>query len=880
MGLLLLGVLGSTSGFAQVQIHALEQADKTASPEQKIPVIEAPEESETPAPLPIETPSESAAEIRQELQSFTRALRERREALAQTRQRQEVAEVRLSRLAAEFTSLQQRLDAVGLDLTKNYANLLRQRLERLKQKHLADNLAPAIKEQLEAARIEQFQLEEFDAVLGETGSTRLLEQRAALLTNLSEAVGQHIEELNTYYETIRQLEEQIRDYQALVRERLFWLPSTAPVSWQSVEELYQAAGWFFEGSHWQQIATSVGASLRARWRWVLGLAVLLGILLLGRRRAKAALLATARHLGNVHQDTMGATIRALGYSVFLALSGVVALLLLAQTLTAAGAFGVALGNGLVNAALLLFLLGLVQQVARPDGLGQRHFNWHPQTLHAVRRGTARLLWVLLPAAVLVPVTEAPVGEAYASSLGRLVFAIASVALAVFAHRLFTAFRSQRGDRRRSFALMVMHLLAVLAPVVFAGVSLFGYHYTAIQLEGTLFISVCWLVLLTLLRYLCLRALSVRERRLTLERLRVQRAAEHEREAMLEAAGSSGEGRTAKLELPELDLHDISNQSKALLGVVIVALAVGGLWFLWAPVFPALNVLDDITLWTVMEGADELPITLADLGLTLLVVMATVYAARNLPGALEVTLLSRMELAPGSGYAITTVVTYVIVIVGSVVALTMIGAQWSKLQWLVAALGVGLGFGLQEIVANFVSGIILLFERPIRVGDTVTIDGITGTVARIRTRATTLVDWDRKEQVIPNKTFVTQDLTNWTLTDSITRVIVRVGVAYGTDIDQVQALLLELVYANDRVTRDPEPAVFCVGLDDSQIEFELRVFVTHMLDIMPLAHELRAAIPPALAAAGIEIPFPQRDIHVRTPLPVYEPHQGPDAAKDG
>jgi potassium efflux system protein len=190
-------------------------------------------------------------------------------------------------------------------------------------------------------------------------------------------------------------------------------------------------------------------------------------------------------------------------------------------------------------------------------------------------------------------------------------------------------------------------------------------------------------------------------------------------------------------------------------------------------------------------------------------------------------------------------------------------QWSKLQWLVAALGVGLGFGLQEIVANFVSGIILLFERPIRVGDTVTIGGITGTVARIRIRATTLVDWDRKEQIIPNKTFVTQDLTNWTLSDSIVRLIVQVSVAYGSDIDAVHDTLLKVAEDNDRVVEDPAPAAFCVGLNDGSIDFELRVFIKDVLDYMPLSHELYAAITRALRDAGVVIPFPQQDVHVRS-----------------
>lgn len=321
-----------------------------------------------------------------------------------------------------------------------------------------------------------------------------------------------------------------------------------------------------------------------------------------------------------------------------------------------------------------------------------------------------------------------------------------------------------------------------------------------------------------------------------------------------------------LDMPEMDLKDISQQSTALLRILVSALVISGLWLFWAGLIPALQLFDNITLWTIatdLEGSDRLPITLGDLLLALLVGVGTVLAVKNLPGTLEVMLLSRMKLEPGTGYAITTLTTYTLVFIGVVVFLGVIGVQWSKLQWLVAALGVGLGFGLQEIVANFVSGIILLFERPIRVGDTVTIGDITGTVARIRIRATTLVDWDRKEQIIPNKTFVTQELTNWTLSDSITRVILHVGVAYGSDVDQVQELLTEVAHNNERVVDDPAPAVFCVGLGDSRIEFELRVFVNDPLDIMPLSHEIHAAITRALHDAGIQIPFPQHDVHVRT-----------------
>src|SRR5699024_8553974 len=134
-------------------------------------------------------------------------------------------------------------------------------------------------------------------------------------------------------------------------------------------------------------------------------------------------------------------------------------------------------------------------------------------------------------------------------------------------------------------------------------------------------------------------------------------------------------------------------------------------------------------------------------------------ARNLPGLPEAMVLSRLELKQGSAYAIGTLLSYTIVSTGLVVSLATLGVAWSQLQWLVAALGVGLGFGLQEIFANFVSGLIILFERPVRIGDTITIRDLTGSVTKINTRATTISDWDRKEIIVPNKAFITEQFIN-------------------------------------------------------------------------------------------------------------------------
>jgi len=257
------------------------------------------------------------------------------------------------------------------------------------------------------------------------------------------------------------------------------------------------------------------------------------------------------------------------------------------------------------------------------------------------------------------------------------------------------------------------------------------------------------------------------------------------------------------------------------------------------------------------------ITLADLGLALVVLVATVVAFRNIPGLVEIFVLQKLPLDAGGRYAIATVMRYLIAILGVLIAFNVIGLRWSSVQWLAAALTFGLAFGLQEIFANFVSGLIILAERPVRIGDTVTIGNVSGTVTRIRMRATTITDWDRKELVIPNKTFITGDVINWTLTSTIIRLIVPVGVSYGSDIDEVERSLLRIAKTHKLVLETPEPYVLFNSFGDSTLDFELRVFLGTLDHLLTVKHDLHNTITKTFREKSIEIAFPQRDLHVRS-----------------
>jgi small-conductance mechanosensitive channel len=299
-----------------------------------------------------------------------------------------------------------------------------------------------------------------------------------------------------------------------------------------------------------------------------------------------------------------------------------------------------------------------------------------------------------------------------------------------------------------------------------------------------------------------------------------------------------------------------------------------LWLIWVEVLPAFEFLQ-FPLWTstvnvtkVVNGVPQ-PVptvklfTLGDALIAIVVLVVAFIAATNLPGLLEVAILQKLPIDSGARYAASSIARYMIYAVGIIWGFHIAGIGWSKVQWLVAALSVGIGFGLQEIVANFISGVILLFERPLRVGDIVTVGDVTGTVTRIQIRATTVRDWNQKEYIIPNKDLMTGKFMNWTLSDTTTRLEIKVGVAYGSDADLVQKILLDVGKSHPDVLETPPPHAIFDGFGDSSLNFVLRCCIPALDKWLPTTHYLNAEIHRRLAKAGIEIPFPQRDLHIRS-----------------
>jgi potassium efflux system protein len=246
---------------------------------------------------------------------------------------------------------------------------------------------------------------------------------------------------------------------------------------------------------------------------------------------------------------------------------------------------------------------------------------------------------------------------------------------------------------------------------------------------------------------------------------------------------------------------------------------------------------------------------------LLSAIITGVLVKNIPGVLELLLLKRTMLDSGARIAFSTLSRYAIMILGIIITFGFLNIGWSNIQWLAAALTFGLGFGLQEIVANFVSGLILLIERPVRVGDAVKIGQLQGRVTRTQIRATTITLWDRSEMVVPNKEFITQKLINWTLSDSRRRVEIPLRVAYGTEVEKVKQVLLGVATAHPDVLEEPAPQALLLEFAEDALKFELRAFVEFGVGLKT-KDDLLVAIDKAFREEGIEFALPQLNIKVK------------------
>ena len=263
---------------------------------------------------------------------------------------------------------------------------------------------------------------------------------------------------------------------------------------------------------------------------------------------------------------------------------------------------------------------------------------------------------------------------------------------------------------------------------------------------------------------------------------------------------------------------------------------------------------------------QVAISLGGVLLFLFSVWLAFWAAKTVRLILQDEVLPKMSLPRGVGNSISSLTYYAVMMLGVVFALAAAGFEMSQLAIVVGALSVGIGFGLQNVVNNFVSGLILMFERPIQPGDVVEVSGTSGKVREIGMRATTLSTFEGADVVVPNGMLLNEKLINWTLSDMDRRIDVNVGIAYGTDPRKVLELLMEVTAAAPGIATEPAPTVLFSGFGANSLDFGIRAWTNNFGDWVKIRSDLNVRVYDALRAAGIEIPFPQHDVHLRTVSP--------------
>ncbi|MCC8379274.1 mechanosensitive channel MscK [Xenorhabdus sp. PB30.3] len=681
---------------------------------------------------------------------------------------------------------------------------------------------------------------------------QLLEIRRELLDQLNDQLGQQITQAINLQLDQQELLNVTQSLEQTLVQQIFWVNSNKPMNWVWLKSLPILV--HEELTHFSVHFTIRGiiSGLQNSVHFVIPL-LLVGLFLRWQTKSiNAHLKKISAEIGQLRRDSQLHTPLALVLTLIKTLP-------LASIILAIGYWysksedelGGMIWDFSSHLALFWVVYGSSYQILERGGIGEQHFSLDREVCSLFRKNLVRLSVALLPILFWVTLGVKHPLRLADDVIGQCTVLICLLFVFIF---VFPFCRQVWREKSSHMIRTIVVTMLTFSPLILIVLMVSGYFYTTLRLSERWLYSAYLLLLWHICYQSCLRGLSLAARRIAYRRAMSRRQAQ---------AKEGAEGEV--IEEPPMALELINQQSLRLTTMVLFLIFFMAFYWIWSDLVTVFSYLDGINLWQYSTTTDQgnilQHVTLKDLALSVAMLVISWVMMRNLPGLLEVLVLSRLQLQQGSSYAIKTTLTYLIIGIGGISALGTLGVSWNKLQWLAAALSVGLGFGLQEIFANFVSGLIILFERPVRIGDTVTIGTYSGSVSKIRIRATTITDFDRKEVIIPNRAFVTERLINWTLSDTITRIIIKVGVAYGSDLDKVKEVMLQAAKSNHRVMSEPEPQVYFMSFGASTLDHELRLYVRELGDRSRTVDEVNRSIDKLCRENDINIAFNQLEVYL-------------------
>lgn len=712
--------------------------------------------------------------------------------------------------------------------------------------------------------LEQQQNQKFDRQV-RSELTSILEERYKLMSDLIKSLNSQLN-LAVNIDLNQQQVLSISDaLQVKLQQQSFWVQSNDAIDIEWIKS--------FPGQalrEFKELSKNVDFSQVSRHLFVIiaiGVVLIFAYLLImwEKARIKARLEVLAAYVNTLKNDSHWHTPEALFWTVILALPNTIIFFAVVSF-----AANILFTNKTVMWQISLILsvhwlfFSTVLALLRPHGIAYLHFGMEPRSNEVFRSAVKKSITMFVLFVISFGFSYLESVDYSNDVIGEVISLIALILCQFVILPLFNkAIRRYEkdaiaiGETANTRWLKFLRAILVLIPISLMILIVLGYYYTANVLIKHLLNCYLLVIAWFFARHVVYRIFTVSSRRMAYRRLQ-------EKREQIRLQGQHDE-KAKELEAEEKSAVKISTVNKQLfqiadfVGWIILLFC---FYLIWSDLISVAYYLDGVILWKSGEGGNVETITLLNLMRSLVVLVVTYAIIRNLDGILEVLIFSRGRFKRGVSHTITAILRYIAIIIGSIWAFSNLGLSWMKIQWIFTALSVGLGFGVREIFGSFVSGLILLFERPVRVGDKVTVGQYTGTVTQIRLRSTTLIDSDDKDVVLPNQAFVTDRFINWTLSNTMTRVVVPVNVAYSSDVDMVVRLLRQVADETPNVVQDQPINVNFLGFGKSALEFELQLHVPELDDRTPATNFINYRINQLFGLNDIKIAVERLDVQLQ------------------
>ena len=817
----------------------------------------------------------------------------------------EILKARQTRLENDFTATSRRIKMMGL--TKKSGKLLqtkralllssradpdisKKRTENILNANLnADDMIQEIQNYLPFKDNIYKKLEKYEKKISEkvndilaTNTFMLLESYRKLLGDSGKIYGRFIKALNDQQAAQKKINTIAEEYKSYINQRLLWTSSAGVFSISTLTDSSKAVHWLLDISHWKTFVKDVHTSfIRNPTIWIL-IFLAFAVSILFQFFLPKQINRINKFALQPKKDSAGRTIAAVVLTVIKAVSIPLIICLAAfyvSKMNTVHIFSRAVCIGIIKSFRMTIIFIIILHFSKINGIGILNFQWSKKLCNILNKYIIIFLITAVPIVFLVVMVQnGPLNFNYRSTLGRSLFILLTVFMLSFFVFVLRKIQKTNIDAETVKWLKKNHLWVntifvtiLLALIIFSAA---GYYFTAYEFSLNITQTFYFLIIFLLVRDLLHRILFLSQIHIAYKKAEVEKKAVLERKKLEKEQEGADLIDDLKIDIIDTVIgnEELNKQAFKLINFVLLIGIFTGIIVIWSDTFPSIQLLNNVVLWnsiksTTVDGISVMKaISLLNFLQALFFFLCTAIIVKNLPAILEIIFFRGKKTHPGTRHAFSLISKYIVIAIGFFAGLKFIGIGWVQFQYMAAAMTVGLSFGLKDIFANFVSGIIILIERPIRLGDTVTVAGSSGVVTKIRIRSTTITDFDRHELIVPNMSFLSEKIVNWSLSDQITRLVIDIGIAYNSNAKEAEKILLQIAEDSLLVMKEPKSSVIFVGFGADSLDFKLRFFV-NLSDTMTVQHQIRHEIYDRFNKAGIDIPFAQRDIHIN-------PDEGP------